>query len=209
MRRIKSIGSIIILSCIGLCMAGCSSVDVAGDESSNNTGIFESVESNIAEEVVAEGNDETIETSETTEPNEATEPSEMSDTNERIEEVNDGIYYAELYSDGKDRIGIADEWGNLPGIAYKVQVEGNKMIVSGSMWYSATADYENSVTSDDMDHAFAFDDSTEFKWIAGPDDAEKYSAEDYVCCLQDLKDTGLCLSIKVENGVATEVSVSS
>ena len=122
--------------------------------------------------------------------------------------VADGLYYGSLYSDGKDRIGEEDEWGNIPGIVYDTRIEGNQLIVSGSMDYSAAGDFENPETSDDMEHVFTFDDNTDFKWLKGPEDAEHYSAEEYVRGLENIKDTGLCLMIKVENGVATEVSVS-
>ncbi len=128
---------------------------------------------------------------------------------ESNETVADGCYYGGLYSDGKDRIGVEDEWGNLPCIVYNVRIEENKLVVSGSMSYSATHDYENAETSDDMEHTFVFDDNTDFKWIKGPEDNEHYTAEEYVSGLEDLKDTGLGLTIEVENGVATEVSVSS
>jgi hypothetical protein len=152
-----------------------------------------------------ESNDEGLKISN---ENEAVNAEGVEEQSESGDTVADGSYYGLLYSDGKERIGVEDEWGNLPCIVYNTQIEGNRLIVSGSMSYSATNDYENSETSDDMEHVFVFDDNTEFKFLKGPEDSEVYTAEEYVSGLDNLKDTGLALVIKVENGVATNVSLS-
>lgn len=176
--EMKKISYVLLMGCISLSLVGCTTLD------GNGEGLKISNENEA-------GNAEVVE-----------EQSESTDT------VADGSYYGSLYSDGKDRIGVEDEWGNLPCIVYNTQIEGNQLIVSGSMSYSATGDFENPETSDDMEHVFTFDDNTDFKWLKGPEDAEHYSAEEYVRGLEIIKDTGLCLIIKVVNGVATEVSVS-
>ncbi len=174
----KKISYVILMGCISLSLVGCAALE------SNDDGLKISNENEA-------GNAEVVE-----------EQSESTNT------VADGLYYGSLYSDGKDRIGEEDEWRHIPGIVYDTRIEGNQLIVSGSLDYSATGDFENPETSDDMEHVFTFDDNTDFKALKGPEDAEHYSAEEYVRGLENIKDTGLCLMIKVENGVATEVSVS-
>lgn len=176
--EMNKISYVLLMGCISLSLVGCATLD------SNDEGLKISNENEA-------GNAEVVE-----------EQSESTDT------VADGSYYGSLYSDGKDRIGVEDEWGNLPCIVYNTQIEGNQLIVSGSMSYSATGDFENPETSDDMEHVFVFDDNTEFKFLKGPEDSEVYTAEEYVSGLEDLKDSGLALVIKVENGVATNVSLS-
>ena len=137
-----------------------------------------------------------------------TENSENDVIDKSTDTAADGFYYAGLYSNGKDEIGVEDEWGNLPAIAYNTRIDGDKLIISGSMYYSDTNDFEDSETSDDIDHVFVFDENTEFYWVTGPEEHEEYEADSFIKDLESIKDTGLGLCVEVEDGVAKEVSVS-
>ena len=152
--------------------------------------------------VKPENNNEGLKITENSENEVIDESSESTDT------AADGFYYAGLYSNGKDEIGIEDEWGNLPAIAYNTRIDGDKLIISGSMYYSDTNDFEDSETSDDSDHVFVFDENTEFYWVTGPEEREEYEADSFIKDLESIKDTVLGLFVEVEDGVAKEVSVS-
>ena len=152
--------------------------------------------------VKPENNNEGLKITENSENEVIDESSESTDT------AADGFYYAGLYSNGKDEIGVEDEWGNLPAIAYNTRIDGDKLIISGSMYYSDTNDFEDSETSDDIDHVFVFDENTEFYWVTGPEEHEEYEADSFIKDLESIKDTGLGLCVEVEDGVAKEVSVS-
>lgn len=174
----KKISYVLLMGCISLSLVGCATLD------SNDEGLKISNENEA-------GNAEVVE-----------EQSESGNT------VADGSYYGSLYSDGKERIGVEDEWGNLPAIAYNTRIDGDKLIISGSMYYSDTNDFENSEISGDIDHVFVFDENTEFYWVTGPEEREEYEADSFIKDLESIKDTGLGLCVEVEDGVAKEVSVS-
>lgn len=110
---------------------------------------------------------------------------------------------------GKDEIGVEDEWGNLPAIAYNTRIDGDKLIVSGSMSYTPSNDFGDSETSDDIDHVFVFDENTEFYWVTGPEEREEYEADSFIKDLESIKDTGLGLCVEVEDGMARSTNIKS
>lgn len=186
----KKIKSIVLIGLIGLSLVGCVKPE------NNNEGL--KLTENSENDVI----DKSTESTENNENEVIDESSESTDT------AADGFYYAGLYSNGKDEIGVEDEWGNLPAIAYNTRIDGDKLIISGSMYYSDTNDFEDSETSDDIEHVFVFDENTEFYWVTGPEEREEYEADSFIKDLESFKDTGLGLCVEVEDGVAKEVSVS-
>lgn len=190
------------MGCISLSLAGCIPFE-SNDESLKISNDNEAeVADAVREQNDSSGEPEGQEQSDSSSEFGVQEQSASSDT------VADGFYYGSLYSDGKDRIGVADEWGNLPCIVYDTRIEGDKLIITGSMTYTVTNDSEERETSDDMEHTFVFDDNTDFRWVVGPDDFDHFTAEEFIDAMEDIKDTGLALTVEIENGVATLVSVS-
>lgn len=122
-------------------------------------------------------------------------------------EENDGQYIASIYA---PKNGEVNEY-NM-GSVYEASSEGDVLIVKGSFNYSE--DVNNMISSDDEilendEYTFKIDASTRYMAVSGLAKPEDMGLEGFLTYFKECEETGLGLVIIIENGVATEVLISS
>lgn len=119
----------------------------------------------------------------------------------------DGQYLASIYAPKK---GEVDEY-NMAS-EYEVSSDGDVLIVKGSSNYNE--EVNNMMDSDDeilenSEYAFKIDESTRYFAVSGLAKPEDMGLERFLSYFKECEETGLGLGIIIENGVVTEVSISS
>ena len=119
----------------------------------------------------------------------------------------DGQYLDSIYAPKK---GEVDEY-NMASV-YEVSSEGDVLIVKGSFNYNE--EVNNMMDSDDeilenSDYTFKIDESTRYFAVSGLAKPEDMGLERFLSYFKECEETGLGLGIIIENGVVTEVSISS
>ena len=144
---------------------------------------------------------ETTETESTEAETETTEP-QYKNLMEK-----DGQYLASIYAPKK---GEVDEY-NMASV-YEVSSDGDVLIVKGSFNYNE--EVNNMMDSDDeilenSEYTFKIDESTRYFAVSGLAKPEDMGLERFLSYFKECEETGLGLGIIIENGVVTEVSISS
>ena len=119
----------------------------------------------------------------------------------------DGQYLASIYAPKK---GEVDEY-NMASV-YEVSSDGDVLIVKGSFNYNE--EVNNMMDSDDeilenSEYTFKIDESTRYFAVSGLAKPEDMGLERFLSYFKECEETGLGLGIIIENGVVTEVSISS
>lgn len=119
----------------------------------------------------------------------------------------DGQYLASIYAPKK---GEVDEY-NMASV-YEVSSDGDVLIVKGSFNYNE--EVNNMMDSDDeilenSEYTFKIDESTRYFAVSGLAKPEDMGLERFLSYFKECEETGLGLGIIIENGVATEVLISS
>ncbi|WP_300409098.1 hypothetical protein [Lagierella sp.] len=141
-----------------------------------------------------------IETDET-ETSEGTQDS-VNDAENNLQ--NDGNYFSSIIASKKG------EFDNLNTSVYEAKSDGETLKVSGSLSFGQ----EDYTTSEDeilenKTYTFEVDENTEYKAVGGLNEPQVMTVEEFNDYFMEVKESGLGLIIKVENGVATEVEISS
>lgn len=145
----------------------------------------------------------------TKEPSETTENKETETEDKQYKNLieKDGQYLASIYAPKK---GEVDEY-NMASV-YEVSSDGDVLIVKGSFNYNE--EVNNMMDSDDeilenSDYTFKIDESTRYFAVSGLAKPEDMGLERFLSYFKECEETGLGLGIIIENGVVTEVSISS
>lgn len=205
----KKIGLMLMAGIMGVCIVGCTQQEVpAKDVTIEEIGSKEN-EDKVVEAESVKADSAKVESVEAMSV-EATSAEAKSDASEADgwSDSRDGWYSATLNSQGKDEIGVANEWGYLPEIAYDVKIENDQLIVYGSMCYSATNDMDSNNVSDDIKHVFPIGPNTELRGGVDESGYTTYTAEEYGKYVADLIDSQLGLIIEVKDGAVVAVSVA-
>lgn len=143
------------------------------------------------------------------EPTETTENKETETEDKQYKNLieKDGQYLASIYAPKK---GEVDEY-NMASV-YEVSSDGDVLIVKGSFNYNE--EVNNMMDSDDeilenSEYTFKIDESTRYFAVSGLAKPEDMGLERFLSYFKECEETGLGLGIIIENGVVTEVSISS
>ncbi len=152
-------------------------------------------------EVAKEPSETTVEETET----ESTEAETEKQYKNLVEK--DGQYLASIYAPKK---GEVDEY-NMASV-YEVSSEEDVLIVKGSFNYNE--EYDSNMTGDNEiiendEYTFKIDESTRYMAVSGLAKPEDMGLERFLTYFKECEETGLGLVIIIENGVATEVLISS
>ena len=170
--------------------------------------LFTSCKFNKFKEGVEKLSTEEIESTEV-----AKEPTKTTENKETVEKQyknlieKDGQYLASIYAPKK---GEVDEY-NMASV-YEVSSDGDVLIVKGSFNYNE--EVNNMMDSDDeilenSEYGFEIDESTRYFAVSGLAKPEDMGLERFLTYFKECEETGLGLGIIIENGVVTEVSISS
>lgn len=152
-------------------------------------------------EVAKEPSETTVEETET----ESTEAETEKQYKNLVEK--DGQYISIIYAPKK---GEVDEY-NMASV-YEVSSEEDVLIVKGSFNYNE--EYDSNMTGDNEiiendEYTFKIDESTRYMAVSGLAKPEDMGLERFLTYFKECEETGLGLVIIIENGVATEVLISS
>lgn len=143
------------------------------------------------------------------EPTKTTENKETETEDKQYKNLveKDGQYLASIYAPKK---GEVDEY-NMASV-YEVSSDGDVLIVKGSFNYNE--EVNNMMDSDDeilenSEYGFEIDESTRYFAVSGLAKPEDMGLERFLTYFKECEETGLGLGIIIENGVVTEVSISS
>lgn len=117
-------------------------------------------------------------------------------------ETADGFMSSFLLSTERDKIDTTNEYGTFYRVIYEASLEGDELIVCGSMDYRNSMAQDSIYISSDLKHIFKVDDNTIYQ-KGGEESTDTVSKEEFAKLLNERKDSGMFVGVETKNGVVT------
>ena len=123
-------------------------------------------------------------------------------------ETADGFMGSFLLSSDRGKIGTTNEYGVLYRVIYEASIEGDELIVCGSMDYRNFKDQDPITISSDVKHVFKVDGNTVYQ-KDGEEGTETLSKDDFAGLLGSRKDSGMYLEVEISGGVVKSATLAA